>query len=60
MPGEREPIAAYLLGVTPNFAAAVAITFVLLSIWADHNERAGVNETPRWFAVFAAGCWPGS
>lgn len=28
----------YLLGVLPNFAAAIAIAFVLLSIWTDRDE----------------------
>jgi len=28
----------YVLGVLPNFAASIAITFVLLSIWADRKE----------------------
>ena len=27
----------YLLGVLPNFAASIAVAFVLLSIWADRN-----------------------
>ena len=34
------PVGDYLVGVLPNFCAALAITFVLLSIWADQQKDA--------------------
>lgn len=34
------PTSDYLLGVLPNFVAAIAIAFVILSIWADQNRNA--------------------
>ena len=46
------PTTAYLLGVLPNFAAAVAITFALLSIWSDQNSEASFASNKR--AFFAA------
>lgn len=54
-PVPDEPIFAYLLGVLPNLAAAIAITFVLLSIWADQNQDAPNAAARLWFAAFAAG-----
>ena len=49
------PIAAdYLLGVTPNVAAAIAITFVLLSIWADQNPDATPAAATRPFLFCAS------
>lgn len=40
----------YVLGVLPNVAAAVAIPFVFLSIWADQNPSASYPAARRWFA----------
>lgn len=53
-PVPDEAIQTYLLGVLPNLAAAIAITFVLLSIWADQNKEAPYAEARRRFAAFAA------
>lgn len=44
----------YLLGVLPNFAAAIAITFVLLSIWSDQHRGADYESTKRVFLVAAS------
>ena len=49
-----EPVGEYLLGVTPNFAAAIAINFVLLSFWADQRRDAGFRSARYWFFVCAA------
>ena len=49
-----EPISEYLLGVTPNFAAAIAINFVLMSIWADQTRNANFSATRYWFRLCAA------
>lgn len=49
-----EPISEYLLGVTPNFAAAIAINFVLMSIWADQTRNANFSATKYWFLLCAA------
>ena len=43
----------YLLGVTPNFAAAIAICFVLLSIWADQRPDANFGSAARAFLACA-------
>jgi hypothetical protein len=48
-----QPTIDYLIGVLPNFAAAIAITFVLLSIWADQNREADFNSAKRPFLVCA-------
>lgn len=47
------PTGVYLLGVLPNFAAAIAITFVLLSIWTDQNRAAGVASVKRAMLICA-------
>jgi hypothetical protein len=49
-----QPTADYLIGVLPNFAAAIAITFVLLSIWADQNPNVGVASAKRPFVLCAS------
>lgn len=48
------PPGDYLIGVLPNFAAAIAITFVLLSIWSDQNRTADHAATRRAFLIRAA------
>ncbi|WP_373488057.1 hypothetical protein [Blastomonas sp.] len=48
-----EPVQDYLLGVLPNFAAAIAITFVLLGIWSDAKREAGYAKTRRSFFICA-------
>lgn len=44
----------YLLGTLPNFAAAIAITFVLLSIWADQHREADLASSKRPFLMCAS------
>lgn len=44
-------IVHYLMGVLPNVAAAIAIPFVLLSIWADQNPNASAAAARRSFVV---------
>ncbi len=51
---QLEPFGKYLVGVTPNFAAAIAITFVPLSIWADHDRNTDFVSARRWLFIFAA------
>lgn len=43
------PPGEYLLGVLPDFAAAIAIAFVLLSIWSDQNRTADPVKMKRAF-----------
>ena len=50
---EAPEIAAYLMGVLPNAAAAIAIPFVLLSIWADQKPAAPYRAVRRSFVVLA-------
>ena len=46
------PAAAdYLMGVFPNVAAAIAISFVLLSIWADQKPTATYSAARQSFVV---------
>ncbi len=44
------PIEKYLLGVMPDFLAAIAITFVLLSIWADQKRDKNFTVARHWFS----------
>lgn len=46
-------IVLYLMGALPNVAAAIAIPFVLLSIWADQNPSATYAAARRCFVVVA-------
>ena len=41
----------YLMGVLPNVAAAIAIPFVLLSIWADQKPAATHQAARRSFVI---------
>ena len=50
----RDPAWAYLLGVLPNLAAALAITFVLLSIWADHDKTRSFTALRQRFITSAS------
>lgn len=42
-------VLTYLIGVGPNFAAAIAITFVLLGAWSEQRPGAdGLGERQRF------------
>ena len=43
--------ADYLMGVLPNVAAAIAIPFVMLSIWADQKPTATYPAARQSFVV---------
>ena len=45
---------AYLLGVAPNFAASIAIIFVLMSVWADQKRQASFPAARRAFVACAS------
>lgn len=47
-------IATYLVGVLPNFFAAMAITFVVLSFFADQRKLASRRAAWPWFLLAAA------
>jgi len=48
---EAPEIVYYLMGVFPNVAAAIAIPFVLLSIWVDQKPAATYQAARRSFVV---------
>lgn len=52
-------VLTYLIGVGPNFAAAIAITFVLLSAWSEQRPGAdGAGQRLRFYlsaAISGAG-----
>lgn len=50
----RNEVSIYLLGVLPNLCAAVAITFVVLSIWADQQKLFEYPNAKRWFWIAAS------
>jgi hypothetical protein len=50
----RHEVSSYLLGVLPNLCAAVAITFVVLSIWADQQKLFEYQNAKRWFWIAAS------
>ncbi len=54
---EEPESVVYLLGVLPNLAAAIAIPFVLLSVWADQESVASYPSIRRRFFIlsFVAG-----
>jgi hypothetical protein len=43
----------YLLGVLPNFAASIAVAFVLLSIWTDRNSPLTFEAARHRFLICA-------
>ncbi len=45
--------AQWFVGVAPNFAAAIAINFVLLSFWADQKPGTEFDTLRRRFLVCA-------
>jgi len=47
-------VSGYLLGVLPNLCAAVAITFVVLSIWADQQKL--IDQRWRWQRTYPVKC----
>ncbi|WP_421837275.1 hypothetical protein [Novosphingobium sp.] len=47
-------VLTYLIGVGPNFAAAIAITFVLLGAWAEQRPGADGRGERLRFRVSAA------
>lgn len=48
-------MANYLIGVLPNVAAAIAIPFVLLSIWADQKPDSGFAAARHvWMRLMVA------
>jgi uncharacterized membrane protein len=47
-------VAVYLLGVLPNLFAAMAITFVVLSFFADQRKLATRRAAGPWFLLAAA------
>lgn len=48
------PVAATAVGILPNLAAAIAITFVLLSIWLDQRPLTTLAAATRPLLVCAA------
>ena len=46
-------IPAYLLGVLPNLFAAIAITFVVLSFFADQRKLSHSRNATPWFLLSA-------
>ena len=51
---QQGPVSTYLIGVGPNFAAAIAITFVALAIWLDARPVLDDAAVARRFRVSAA------
>lgn len=45
----HQPPTQYLLGVLPNFAAAIAIVLVLLNIWCDQRRKADIGTVKGRF-----------
>lgn len=51
---QQGAVSTYLIGVGPNFAAAIAITFVLLAAWLDMRPGADPGAVGRRFRASAA------
>lgn len=51
---QQGPLLTYAIGVGPNFAAAIAITFVVLAAWLDMRPVAGEAALARRFRASAA------
>lgn len=51
---QHDPLVAYLIGVAPNFASAIAITFVLLGAWTDQTSTADRRDIRFRFHISAA------
>lgn len=47
-------VLSYLIGVGPNFAAAIAITFVLMGAWSEQRPGADDHGEQQRFRVSAA------
>ncbi|MFM7626766.1 MAG: hypothetical protein ACKO7G_09925 [Gammaproteobacteria bacterium] len=50
------PLLLYLLGVLPNFAAAIAIPYVALGLWLESSpaaSRAALRQRFMWLTLFA-------
>ena len=43
------PASIYILGVLPNIAAAIAIPFVFMGIFADQRKDASLRSIRNWF-----------
>ncbi|GEN99282.1 hypothetical protein NSE01_11150 [Novosphingobium sediminis] len=51
---QQGEVSTYLIGVGPNFAAAIAITFVALAAWLDMKPLADPAAVGRRFRASAA------
>lgn len=47
------PAVIYILGVLPNIAAAIAIPFVFMGIFADQRKNASLRSIRNWFFASA-------
>lgn len=50
------PLLLHLLGVLPNFAAAIAIPYVALGLWLESSpaaSRAALRQRFMWLTLFA-------
>lgn len=50
---EAPEIVSHVIGLLPNAAAAIAIPFVSLSIWADQKPAATYRAARRSFVILA-------
>ena len=51
---QQGAVLTYVIGVGPNFAAAIAITFVLVAAWLDMRPAADPAAVGRRFRISAA------